>query len=95
MARSYRRCDAYSDVNCRKMAICCFLLRCIKVSWRHFANLKQMLRICALLALHMSKNKKSGKKQIYNFKDTNRCNGYSTKHKNLTGLQIATAIFQC
>ena len=38
--------------NCRKMAICCFLLLCIKVSWRHLANLKQMLRICALLALH-------------------------------------------
>ena len=37
--------------NCRKMAICCFLLLCIKVSWRHLANLKQMLRICALLAL--------------------------------------------
>ena len=37
--------------NCRKMAICCFLLLCIKVSWRHLANLKQMLRICALPAL--------------------------------------------
>ena len=36
--------------NCRKMAICCFLLLCIKVSWRHLANLKQMLRICALPA---------------------------------------------
>ena len=40
--------------NCRKMAICCFLLLCIKVSWRHLANLKQMLRICALPALDMS-----------------------------------------
>ena len=37
--------------NCRKMAICCFLLLCIKVSFRHLANLKQMLRICALPAL--------------------------------------------
>ena len=40
--------------NCRNMAICCFLLLCIKVSWRHLANLKQMLRICALLALHLN-----------------------------------------
>ena len=43
--------------NCRKMAICCFLLLCIKVSWRHLANLKQMLRICALLALVVSVNR--------------------------------------
>ena len=33
------------------MAVCCFLLLCIKVSWRYLANLKQMLRICALPAL--------------------------------------------
>ena len=40
--------------NCRKMAICCFLLLCIKVSWRHLANLKQMLHICALPTLDLS-----------------------------------------
>ena len=37
--------------NCRKMAICCFLLLCINASWQHLANLKQMIRICALPAL--------------------------------------------
>ena len=50
--------------NCRKMAICCFLLLCIKVSWRHLANLKQMLRICALPALTVTININSLQKRV-------------------------------